>query len=203
MPLSKRLFDVLVSTVLLLLLAPVIVVVAILILIIDGKPFFYLSERMHAPGVPFRLIKFRTMTVVDGDTGVSGGDKAQRVTRTGARLRQTRLDELPQLINVLRGDMSLVGPRPPLRQYAERFPALYANVLRSPPGITGLASLHYHRHEEMLLGKCRDSAETDLVYCRACIPRKARLDLIYQAHQSMCFDIAIITRTVLHKLAGR
>ncbi|USU03346.1 sugar transferase (plasmid) [Sphingomonadaceae bacterium OTU29LAMAA1] len=203
MPFSKRFFDIVVSALLLLILTPVIALVAILILVLDGKPVFYLSERMHAPGVPFRLIKFRTMTVVEGDTGVSGGDKSQRVTRTGARLRQTRLDELPQLVNVLLGDMSLVGPRPPLRQYADRFPALYADVLRSSPGITGLASLHYHRHEEMLLGKCRDSAETDLVYCRDCIPRKARLDLIYQAHQSLCFDVAIITRTVLHKLAGR
>ena len=103
---------------------------------------------MKAPGVPFHLWKLRTMTVVREDSGVSGGDKAARITPVGRFLRRARLDEIPQLWNVIRGDMSFVGPRPPLRLYVERFPALYAEVLKSRPGITGLATLHFHAHEE-------------------------------------------------------
>ena len=139
------------------------------------------------------------MTVTDTDSGVSGGDKSARITRTGAMLRGKRLDELPQLWNVLKGDISFVGPRPPLRQYVERFPALYAQVLKSRPGITGLASQKFHAHEEWLLSRTRTAEETDAVYARACVPRKARLDLIYQAHRNLCFDMAIMWRTVRPK----
>lgn len=203
MPRSKRLFDITLSTFLLLLLSPFMLLVALIILVTEGRPIFYVSERMRETTRSFSLIKFRTMTVVETDTGVSGGDKSTRVTKIGKRLRQLRLDELPQLLNVLRGDMSLVGPRPPLRQYTERFPDLYDAVLKSRPGITGLASLHYHRHEELLLGKSRNSAETDLIYCRACVPRKAQLDLIYGANQSLCFDVAILAKTVIFKITGR
>ena len=99
---------------------------------------------------------------------------------TGRFLRRSRLDEVPQLWNVLKGDMSFVGPRPPLRLYVERFPELYAKVLQSRPGVTGLATLVFHRHEEKLLAACRSAAETDAVYARRCVPRKARIDLIYQ-----------------------
>lgn len=166
------------------------------LLLREGRPVFHVSERMRAPGQPFRLWKLRTMKpAVAGDSGVSGGDKADRVTRTGRILRRTRLDEIPQLWNVIRGDMSLVGPRPPLRQYVERFPDLYARVLRSRPGITGLATLHFHRHEERLLARCRTPEETDAVYVSRCIPRKARLDLIYQRRRTICLDVALLLQT--------
>jgi lipopolysaccharide/colanic/teichoic acid biosynthesis glycosyltransferase len=142
------------------------------------------------------LWKLRTMTVAAADSGVSGGDKSARVTRIGRLLRRTRLDEVPQLWNILRGDMSFVGPRPPLRTYVERFPALYARVLQSRPGITGLATLAFHAHEERLLAPCKTAEETDAVYTRRCIPRKARLDLIYQQRRSVCYDVILIGRTI-------
>jgi lipopolysaccharide/colanic/teichoic acid biosynthesis glycosyltransferase len=88
---------------------------------------------MRGPSKPFTLIKFRTMQDAIQNTGVTGGDKTARVTRTGHWLRRWRLDEVPQLINILRGDMSFVGPRPPLRRYVEQFPDLYAHVLKSRP----------------------------------------------------------------------
>lgn len=167
----------------------------------EGRPLFYAAERMRAPDQPFRLWKLRTMAPDPADSGVSGGDKASRITRTGRFLRRTRLDEIPQLWNVLKGDMSFVGPRPPLRQYVERFPVLYAQVLRSRPGLTGLATLRFHRHEERLLARCRTPEETDATYVRACIPRKARLDLIYQRRRTVCLDLAILAQTFARVLS--
>lgn len=194
---GKRIFDLAVGAILLLLLALPLAIIALCIRILDGSPVFYVSERMRDPKRGFWLYKFRTMTPAQTDSGVSGGDKALRITATGAILRRYRLDELPQLFNVLAGDLSFVGPRPPLRQYVERFPDLYARVLRSRPGITGLASIVYHRHEEALLTGSRSTEETDAIYCRNCVPRKARLDLIYQARRSLCFDFWLMIRTGL------
>lgn len=200
MTLAKRLFDVVLALILSIILGGAIIGLAIVLLIKEGRPVLYFSERMKTPTQGFKLIKFRTMKVVEYDCGVSGGDKSARVTSFGGFLRRARLDELPQLWNVLRGDISFVGPRPPLREYVERFPQVYARVLISRPGITGLASVRYHAHEEMLLARCETAAETDTVYARACIPRKARLDLVYQEHQSICFDLRIMLETIWPKL---
>lgn len=200
---AKRVFDIALALLLGLLLLPMLALVLLAMWRLDGRPLFYVSERMRAPGRPFMLWKLRTMRPVASDGGVSGGDKADRITRTGRVLRRFRLDEIPQLWNVLKGDMSFVGPRPPLRSYVERFPDTYAEVLKSRPGITGLATLVYHTHEERLLAPCRTAEETDAVYARACVPRKARLDLIYQRHASVCFDIAILARTATRVFGRR
>lgn len=200
MTISKRLFDLMAALVLLVVLLPVIVWLVGLILVRDGRPVLYLSERMKSPDKGFQLWKFRTMTVVDKDEGVSGGHKASRITPTGAFLRKYRLDEIPQLWNVFRGDISFVGPRPPLRRYVEKFPDIYAKVLRSRPGITGMATLIYHRHEEILLARCRSAEETEDVYQRRCVPQKARLDLIYQRRRSLCLDIVIMLKTVFRRI---
>lgn len=195
MNLSKRLTDLALALLLSLLLAIPFGLLVVALLVFEGRPIFYVAERMKAPGRPFRLWKLRTMTVARDDSGVSGGNKAARVTRIGRLLRRGRLDEIPQLWNVLRGDMSFVGPRPPLRLYVERYPEIYAQVLKSRPGITGLASLHFHAHEEWLLAKCHSAAETDDVYSRRCVPRKAKLDLIYQKQRSFCYDLQLIAET--------
>ncbi|MGR3468691.1 MAG: sugar transferase, partial [Shimia sp.] len=148
---GKRVFDILLAVVLGAVLLIPALGVALWLWRRQGAPVFYGAERMRTPGRAFTLWKFRTMTQAATDSGVSGGDKAARITPQGALLRRYRADEIPQLWNVLRGDISFVGPRPPLRQYTEAFPALYARVLRSKPGITGLASLTYAGHEERLL----------------------------------------------------
>lgn len=192
----KRIFDLFFASLLVVILGPILLGLLIWLLIREGRPVFYVAERMKAPGQPFNLWKLRTMTVVEEDTGVSGGDKAARVTPTGAWLRSKRLDEFPQLWNILRGDLSFVGPRPPLRQYVEAHPELYAEVLKSRPGVTGLASVTYHRHEAALLARCATPAETDAVYSRVCVPAKARLDLIYQRHQSTCYDFDLVFQTI-------
>ena len=200
MTFSKRIFDLVVALLLSVFLVPIIAVTALVILLVDGGPVFYVSERMTTPKLGFRLVKFRTMKPAAQDSGVSGGDKTARITRTGAFLRRSRLDEVPQLWNVLRGDISFVGPRPPLRQYVERYPEVYDAVLRSRPGITGLASVYFHAHEEHLLARSRSTAETDAIYSRACIPRKARLDLIYQVNRNLCVDVGIMLKTVFRSL---
>ena len=114
---QKRVFDLVISLVLSCLLLPVFLIVAMLILTTDGRPIFYVSERMKSLDMGFNLYKFRTMKPSGENTGVSGGDKGDRITKYGHALRRTLLDELPQLWNVLMGDISFVGPRPPLRQY--------------------------------------------------------------------------------------
>lgn len=195
MTFGKRVFDLVLALLLGAVLLVPFTVLLVVLLVKEGRPIFYVAERMKAPGQPFRLWKLRTMTVARSDSGVSGGDKSARITSMGRFLRKTRLDEVPQLWNVIRGDMSFVGPRPPLRLYVERFPELYEQVLRSRPGITGLASLHFHAHEERILACCSSAAETDDVYSRRCVPRKATLDLIYQRHRSLCFDMALIAQT--------
>lgn len=196
MTFSKRLFDIIVALILIIPLAPVIILVGLVIRMLDGAPVFFVSERMKTPDKGFSLIKFRTMKPVSNDSGVSGGDKSARVTHTGPFLRRSRIDELPQILNVLKGDISFVGPRPPLRQYTEQFPGLYSKVLESRPGITGLASIYYHAHEERLLTNCNSVEETDEVYTRACIPRKAKLDIIYQKNRNLCVDVMLMLKTV-------
>ncbi len=193
---SKRLFDVTLAMVGIVLFTLPALVIAAALLICQGRPVLYWSERMNGPKQAFWLCKFRTMRACAENDGVSGGDKAARITRLGRILRRTRLDELPQLWNILRGDISFVGPRPPLRAYVERFPDIYARVLQCRPGLAGLATLVFHRHEENLLAHCLTLVQTDAVYARRCIPRKARLDLIYLRHQTLLLDISILARTI-------
>jgi lipopolysaccharide/colanic/teichoic acid biosynthesis glycosyltransferase len=114
----------------------------------------------------------------------------------GRFLRRTRIDEIPQLWNVLRGDISFVGPRPPLRRYVELCPDIYADILQMPPGITGLATLAYHKREEALLAGCTSPEETEEVYLRRCIPTKARIDRIYRRNHSLRYDFRLMLATV-------
>lgn len=199
MPPSKRAFDLILAILLLPFLLPAIVILALLILATDGAPVFYKSERMRDHLTGFTLLKFRTMRVVALDSGVSGGDKNDRISPMGRFLRKYRLDELPQIFNVLRGDISFVGPRPPLRLYVEKFPETYKKVLQSRPGITGMATIFFHKHEERLLSSCTSAQETDKVYSERCVPRKAKLDLIYQEKRNLCMDMWLIKKTALRK----
>lgn len=192
----KRIFDLFFASLLVVILGPILIWLVLYLLIKEGRPLFYVAERMKGPTTPFNLWKLRTMTVVDEDQGVSGGNKSARVTKTGDWLRRKRLDEFPQLWNILKGDLSFVGPRPPLREYVERFPDIYGEVLKSRPGVTGLATIRFHKHEDRLLSQCETPQETDDVYCRICVPRKAQLDLIYQRNQSTCYDFDLVFETI-------
>jgi lipopolysaccharide/colanic/teichoic acid biosynthesis glycosyltransferase len=198
MPLGKRLLDLGVAIPASLIALPILLVLCTVLLIREGRPVFYISERMKSPTTGFGLIKLRTMrpSPPGREAGVTGGDKSDRMSDFQRLLRRTRADELPQLWNVIRGDMSLVGPRPPLRVYVEDYPELYGAVLQCRPGVTGIASLRFHRREEQLLAACKSAAETDAVYRRRCVPRKARMDILYRDNQSVCGDISLILQTI-------
>ena len=197
MPLSKRIFDIVFSIFLITVLSPIFICIIIALYKFEGRPILYVSERMRDINSSFKLLKFRTMKEDPENTGVTGGDKSSRSSNIHLFLRKTRLDELPQLFNVLRGDMTFVGPRPPLRQYVNDNRELYGRVLKCRPGVTGLASLKFHRHEEILLMRCNTAEETDIVYRRRCIPRKATLDLLYAENWSLCLDVKLILATAI------
>lgn len=201
---GKRLFDICFAVAIFVPGVPIFVTVAILVLLRDGRPIFYLSKRMKSPTESFTLIKFRTMEIDASDLHdtVLGGDKAGRVTALGRKLRKARLDEAPQLLNVLKGDISFVGPRPPPKRYVDMFPELYGEVLKSKPGITGLATVMFHAHEEWLLSNTSTPEETEAVYVRRCIPRKARLDLLYQKRWSAGLDAYLMYLTAAKFFPG-
>jgi lipopolysaccharide/colanic/teichoic acid biosynthesis glycosyltransferase len=204
-PAGQRLADVVLVLLLAPLAVPLFLLLALTVRVIDGAPVLHVAERMRTPQHSFRLYKFRTMRREARPNGVLGGDRAAEVTRLGRLLRRTRLDELPQLWNVLRGDMAFVGPRPPERLYVERCPDLYAQVLQRRPGLTGLATLVYHAHEERLLAACTSPEETDAVYMRRCVPRKARLDMIWQRRSTLCGDLRLLAGSFARvlRLPGR
>ena len=188
----KRIFDLFFTSLLVVILGPIILWLCFYLWRKQGRPLFYAAELMKTPDTSFRLWKFRTMTVVEGDQGVTAAHKTEKITPTGAWLRSKRLDEFPQLWNLLKGDLSFVGPRPPLREYVERYPDVYAQVLKSRRGVTGLATTRFHHHEARLLDRCEPAEEADAIYTQVCIPRKARLDLIYQSNQSTCYTNGLI-----------
>ena len=184
----------------LILLPVVAAILAILfpvVLALQGRPFLYCSIRMSSCNEEFTLWKIRTMAPSYGkDCAVLGGHLAKEVTPVGGLLRKLRFDELPQIFNVLAGDMRFIGPRPPLPKYVKDYPELYGAVLQSRPGITGLATVMLHRREQRLLSRCISAEEADQLYREHCIPRKARLDLLYQSRRSMALDLFILGRTL-------
>ena len=205
---QKRAFDLFWVIVTLPLTLPLMIGIALALWVCDGGAVIYRAPRAGLGGRRFTVWKFRTMQPVDGcHGGVAGGDKSARISRLGRVLRRRRLDELPQLFNVLMGDMSLVGPRPPDPRYVDRFPQIYAGVLRAKPGLTGLATLVMHRFEDRVLKACATPQETEEVYCRRCIPRKARLDMRYLAMRDTRFlpwlDMVLLARTLVVILRPR
>lgn len=193
---GKRIFDLVFAMLLAPFVVPLAVCVGVIIAVIDGGPVFYLDDRIGQDRRPFKLLKFRTMRGAPDRHVATGGHVAVRITRLGRALRRWRLDELPQLLNVFAGDMSFVGPRPPLRRYVDLHPDVYARVLQQRPGITGLATVLFRQREEQLMAASRTPAQSDAIYRHRCIPRKARLDLFYARHRSLRLDLAILARTV-------
>jgi lipopolysaccharide/colanic/teichoic acid biosynthesis glycosyltransferase len=190
---AKRLYDLFFSCCGLVVLSPLFLLIGALIKIADGGDVFYCQIRIGLHGRPFRIRKFRTMVPAAEQAGpfvTKDGDA--RITGIGRILRKTKLDELPQLWNVLRGEMSLVGPRPEVPRFVEHYTPQQREILRYKPGITDLATLFF-RDEETLLGKA-DSLEE--FYIRQCIPRKLRLNQEYAERANLFSDTWIILRTL-------
>lgn len=191
-------FDRIMACLLLPVVLPIIAVLFIVVLVIQGRPFLFASERMRTADDAFYLYKIRTMHPPGhGDQeGALGGYLNSRVTPLGVWLRRLRLDELPQIFNVIRGDIRFIGPRPPLRKHVTACPRRYRRLLSmTPPGITGLATVTVHAREENLLAACRTAEETESVYQRRCLPVKLRLDMIYQKNRCLMLDLLILWRT--------
>jgi lipopolysaccharide/colanic/teichoic acid biosynthesis glycosyltransferase len=186
-------YDVAFAAVGLILLGPFLGLIALLVKLGDGGPVFYRQRRIGQHGIPFLIIKFRTMVQNADKLGLSitsNGDR--RITRVGKLLRKTKLDELPQLWNVLRGEMSLVGPRPEVPRYVELYTPDQRTILNYKPGITDLASLRF-RDEESLL-HAGEGAEQ--FYIEQCIPRKLQLNQEYARNANLLTDTWIILQTL-------
>ncbi len=190
---AKRLYDVVLSGCGLVVLSPLFLVIAALIKIADGGAVFYRQLRVGLREQPFYIWKFRTMvTGADRSGPLVTGDGDARITWIGRILRKTKLDELPQLWNVLKGEMSLVGPRPEVSRYVKLYTPKQRKIFNLKPGITDLASVHF-RNEELLLEKADD---LEAFYIRHCIPRKLQLNLEYAGKATLLSDTWIIVQTI-------
>ena len=189
-----RFFDFILSLVGLVVLAPIFIVLAIWIKIDSKGPVFYKQVRVGQNGVDFGLFKFRSM-VVDADKKglITVGGRDPRITRSGYFIRKYKLDELPQLINVLVGDMSLVGPRPEVRKYVDLYTDEQQKVLSVKPGITDYASIEYMDENE-ILGKSSDPEKT---YIEEIMPEKIKYNMKYINNKNLFEYFKIILLTVL------
>ncbi len=189
----KRSFDILVSATALILLSPVLLATATAIRLDSPGPALHRAMRAGQGGRLFTLLKFRSMVAgaEDQGPGITGADDP-RITRVGRFLRRAKLDELPQLWNVLRGDMSLVGPRPEDPRYVALYTPEQRRLLDARPGITSPASIAY-RNEERL----HTQPDWEVQYLREVMPAKLRIDLEYLEQASFAHDLAILFRTVL------
>lgn len=193
----KRLFDIVLSALGLVLLLPLLLVIGVWIKLDTPGPVFFRQQRVGRHGALFAVHKFRSMTADAPLRGllITVGDDV-RITTAGRFLRRTKLDELPQLIDVMLGDMSLVGPRPEVAKYVAMYPAsLREKVLSVRPGITDPASLLY-RDEGRLLASAADSVEAERVYVEQVLPAKLKLSVAYVDSMSMSNDLRLIFTTI-------
>ncbi len=192
MSVQKRIFDLTFTVPGLILLFPLFLVISILIALEGGGSILFFQERVGFLGKRFQMLKFRTMVVnaesVGGQLTIG---KDPRITRVGRWLRKTKLDELPQLLNVLKGEMSLVGPRPEVPRYVNLYTAEQQAVLQMIPGITDPASVKYRNENEVLA----QSLNPEKTYIEKIMPEKIDINLRYAAHKSIFSDFMIVLKT--------
>lgn len=190
----KRMFDLIATFIGTVVLSPILIIIAVLIKIDSKGPILFLQKRVGKNGKIFNIYKFRTMVTDAESLGrqITVGNDS-RITRVGATLRKYKLDELAQLFNVLKGDMSLVGPRPEVPRYVELYTEEQRKVLNVKPGITDLASLRY-KDENDILGKVDDP---DYHYIHIIMQDKLKLNLEYVKNNNIFRDISIIMKTII------
>jgi lipopolysaccharide/colanic/teichoic acid biosynthesis glycosyltransferase len=204
--LAKRMMDILVAGLGLLILAPLMGAISAAIAVADGRPVLYLGARVGQHGQPFRLYKFRTMVVAAKPSAAAGASAVPgpsvpggssvtvwddpRITPLGKALRRLKLDELPQLLNVLRGDMSLVGPRPEDPEYVALYTEEQRRILELKPGVTSVAALHYWDEVELLKGD-----DWEAVYRERLIPAKLALEMEYARTRTLWTDVKVLGGT--------
>ena len=192
----KRLFDIVSSGIVLVLLSPILVLVAILITVDSNGGVFYRQERIGKGGKPFNLFKFRTMRPNNDQRKITVGHRDPRVTKVGYYLRKFKIDEFPQLLNILKGEMSVVGPRPEVERYVNLYNEEQKRVLTVMPGLTDYASLEYV-HESETLARAEDP---EYAYIHEIMPHKLELNLKYIQDAGLVTDVKIILRTILRIL---
>ncbi|MBO5443825.1 MAG: sugar transferase [Muribaculaceae bacterium] len=189
----KRLFDIVASGLGLICLSPLFAVLAVWIKADSKGPVFYRQVRVGKGNRDFRLFKFRSMRPDSDRLGlITVGGRDPRVTRSGYYIRKYKLDELPQLINVFKGDMSLVGPRPEVRKYVDMYTPEQLRVLDVRPGITSLASIRYRNENDILAA----ADDPDRAYVEQVMPDKLAIDLEYVANASLASDLRLIFSTL-------
>lgn len=188
----KRAFDIVCAALGLLVLSPVLLVTAILVGTTSPGGVLFRQERMGRGGVPFTIYKFRTMRQDNAGLKITTGHDS-RITPVGRVLRKTKLDELPQLWNVLKGDMSFVGPRPEVREYTDLYNEEQRQIFLVRPGITDLASIEFRNENDLLT----DSDDPNRTYIEEIMPRKLDLGLDYIEKMSLWYDIRLILRTLV------
>lgn len=190
---AKRTFDIVASGMGLVVLSPLFLFLAVWVKLDSKGPVFYSQSRVGHNNQDFKLLKFRSMRL-DADKGslITIGDRDPRITRSGYFIRKYKLDELPQLINVFCGQMSLVGPRPEVRKYVDMYTPQQMKVLSVRPGITSLASIRY-RNENQILAASDDPLRT---YMEKVMPDKLKIDLEYVEKASLWTDIKLIFSTI-------
>jgi len=188
----KRTFDILFSFIGFIILSPVFLLIAVFIKVDNNGPVFYKQIRVGKNNKDFLLYKFRTMNVGSDKKGLlTVGNKDSRITKTGYLLRKYKLDELPQLINVFKGEMSFVGPRPEVRKYVALYDEEQKKVLKSKPGITDVASIEYRNENELLEKK----SNPEEFYLKEVMPDKLRMNIMYINDRSFFKDIKVILKT--------
>ena len=194
----KRTFDILVSAILLLLLSPILLFFAIWIKLDSPGPVFYRQERVTTYGRIFRIFKFRTMKVdADKMGSLVTLKNDDRITRVGHVIRRYRLDELPQLLNILTGDMSLVGTRPEVAKYVAAYTPEMKATLLLPAGVTSTASILFKDEEELIAKFILEGMEVDDIYITKVLPEKMHYNLSYLKNYSFLGDLKLMVRTVL------
>lgn len=194
----KRIFDVIVSAILLFLVSPILLVIALLIKLDSEGPVFYRQERLTTYGKTFRIFKFRTMVTNADKIGAlvtTGNDP--RITKIGSKIRKYRLDELPQLINILLGDMSFVGTRPEVKKYVDAYSSEMLATLLLPAGVTSLASIKYKDEDDIISKYTSVGLSVDEVYIEKVLPEKMKYNLDYIKDFGFFSDIRLMIDTVL------
>lgn len=189
----KRIFDFIIATIGLIFLAPLFILVIILIKIDSKGPAIYKQLRVGRFNLDFKILKFRTMYITSDKLGlITVGARDPRVTRLGYFLRKYKLDELPQLINIILGDMSFIGPRPEVRFYVSLYTEEQKKVLNVRPGITDLASIEYRNENELL----SDQEDPNYYYINVIMPKKLKINLDYLKQRSFLKDFMVILKTI-------
>lgn len=198
MLLLKRFLDFIGSLILLILLSPILIILAILIKIDSKGPVFYRQERVTTNGKIFKIFKFRTM-IQDADKrgALITGKQDSRITRIGNKIRKCRLDELPQLINILKGEMSFVGTRPEVKKYVDMYTDEMKATLLMPAGVTSMASIKFKDEDEIISKQTKSGKTVDEAYVNDILPEKMKWNLEYIEKFSILEDIKICIETVI------